>query len=97
MNQFKIFNFILEFLIKILKFYQIVSPSGKESDCFLQAIDEDSYEVQFILHEVGIHYLHVKLDDIHVQGSPYKICVDDDQPSVQLSGDGLRRCRVGMC
>jgi len=48
--------------------------------------------------EEGTHYLHAKLDGVHIPGSPFKIKVGGDRRadgSVRVLGSGLERVSVG--
>ena len=52
--------------------------------------------------EAGVHYLHARLDGVHVPGSPFKIKVGGDSHRrrtdghVRVSGRGLERIHVGQ-
>ena len=58
--------------------------------------------MRFVPKEAGLHFLHAKLDGVHVPGSPFKIKVGGDSPrrridgQVRLSGRGLERVHVGQ-
>ncbi|CAG0910579.1 unnamed protein product, partial [Cyprideis torosa] len=69
-----------------------VSPSGVEDDCFVAPIDDDAYSIRFLPKENGIHFIHVKLNGIHVPQSPFKIQVGEDMAdpaAVVAEGKGL--------
>lgn len=77
---------------------KMVSPSGLEEDCYISQVGQDEYSVRFVPREEGTHYLHAKLDGVHVPGSPFKIKVGSDRRpggSVRVLGQGLDRVRVG--
>ncbi|XP_076645907.1 filamin A protein cher isoform X2 [Halictus rubicundus] len=77
---------------------KIVSPSGTEDDCFIQAIDGDTYSVRFLAHENGIHNIHVKFNGVHIAGSPFPVKVgkvDADPAAVHAYGNGLKDIKTG--
>ena len=52
----------------------------------------DQYTVNFVPRESGLHYVHVKLNGVHVSASPYPVEVgrlDADASQVRAYGDGL--------
>jgi len=58
----------------------------------------DRYTVNFVPRESGLHYVHVKLNGIHVPGSPYAVQVgrvDADVSQVRAYGDGLYKGFTG--
>ncbi|XP_031833926.1 filamin A protein cher isoform X6 [Nomia melanderi] len=78
---------------------KIVSPSGTEDDCFIQAIDTDTYSVRFMAHENGIHNIHVKFNGVHIAGSPFPVKVgkvDADPAAVHAFGNGLKDIKTGQ-
>ncbi|XP_076379059.1 filamin A protein cher isoform X3 [Megalopta genalis] len=78
---------------------KIVSPSGTEDDCFIQAIDGDTYSVRFMAHENGIHNIHVKFNGVHITGSPFPVKVgkvDADPAAVHAYGNGLKDIKTGQ-
>ncbi|XP_076669355.1 filamin-A-like isoform X2 [Andrena cerasifolii] len=78
---------------------KIVSPSGVEDDCFIQAIDSDTYSVRFLARENGIHSIHIKLNGVHITGSPYRIKigkVDADPAALHAYGNGLKEIKTGQ-
>ncbi|XP_078037186.1 filamin A protein cher isoform X4 [Augochlora pura] len=78
---------------------KIVSPSGTEDDCFIQAIDGDTYSVRFLAHENGIHNIHVKFNGVHITGSPFPVKVgkvDADPAAVHAYGNGLKDIKTGQ-
>ena len=59
----------------------------------------DRYAVNFVPRESGLHYVHVKLNGVHVPGSPYPVQVgrvDADASQVRAYGDGLYKGFTGM-
>ncbi len=61
--------------------------------------------MRFVPKEAGLHFLHAKLDGVHVPGSPFKIKVGGEAAAgarrridghVRLSGRGLERIHVGQ-
>ena len=60
--------------------------------------------MRFVPKEAGLHFLHAKLDGVHVPGSPFKIKVGGEAAGarrridghVRLSGRGLERIHVGQ-
>jgi filamin len=78
---------------------KVVAPSNTEDDCFIQLIDQDQYSVRFYPRENGIHSIHVKLNGVHIPGSPYRIRVgkdDADPAAVHAFGPGLRDVKSGQ-
>lgn len=76
-----------------------MSPSGTEDDCFIQAIDTDTYSVRFMAHENGIHNIHVKFNGVHIAGSPFPVKVgkvDADPAAVHAFGNGLKNIKTGQ-
>merc|ERR1740128_165602 len=77
---------------------KVVSPSGHEDDCFAQYLDEDTYSVRFLPKENGIHQLHVKWNNVHVPGSPFRLKIgkqDADPAAVHAHGKGLEKGHTG--
>ena len=77
---------------------KMVSPTGREDDCFMSQVGPDEYSVRFVPKEEGYHYLHAKLNGVHVPGSPFKIKVGGEgkkDGSVRVFGQGLERVKVG--
>jgi len=76
---------------------KMVSPSGREDDCFMSQVGPDEYSVRFVPKEEGHHYLHAKLNGVHVPGSPFKIKVGGDgkkDGAVKVYGQGLDRVKT---
>merc|ERR1711892_99398 len=77
---------------------KMVSPSGREDDCFMSQVGPDEYSVRFVPKEEGHHYLHAKLNGVHVPGSPFKIKVGGGgkkDGAVKVFGQGLDRVKTG--
>lgn len=77
---------------------KMVSPSGREDDCFMSQVGPDEYSVRFVPKEEGHHYLHAKLNGVHIPGSPFKIKVGGDgtkDGAVRVFGQGLDRIKTG--
>jgi len=77
---------------------KMVSPTGREDDCFMSQVGPDEYSVRFVPKEEGYHYLHAKLNGVHVPGSPFKIKVGGDGKKdglVRVFGQGLERVKAG--
>ncbi|KAK0161840.1 hypothetical protein PV327_008250 [Microctonus hyperodae] len=78
---------------------KIVSPSGIEDDCFIQAIDSEEYSVRFMPRENGIHNIHLKFNGVHINGSPYRVKVgkvDADPAAIHAYGNGLKEIKTGQ-
>merc|ERR550532_2043332 len=76
---------------------KMVSPTGREDDCFMSQVGPDEYSVRFVPKEEGHHYLHAKLNGVHVPGSPFKIKVGGDgkkDGAVKVYGQGLDRVKT---
>lgn len=57
---------------------KLVAPSGREDDCFITPLGDGEHSVRFVPKEEGIHYLHAKLNGVHIPGSPFKVVVGND-------------------
>lgn len=56
------------------------------------------FAVRFIPRENGVHYVHVKLDNSHIRGSPFRVIVGDTVPDpglVTAKGEGLVKAETG--
>ena len=59
----------------------------------------DHFAVRFIPRENGVHYVHVRLNGLHMRGSPFRVLVgkvDADPGMVHAYGDGLTHGQTGM-
>ena len=66
---------------------------------------EGEHTVRFVPKEEGVHYLHARLNGIHIPGSPFKLEVQgnnnnnnnlsDDPSSVAVRGLGIDRGTTG--
>ena len=77
---------------------KMVSPTGREDDCFMSQVGPDEYSVRFVPKEEGYHHLHAKLNGVHVPGSPFKIKVGGEERkdgAVKVYGLGLDRVKTG--
>ncbi|KAG0726642.1 Filamin-A [Chionoecetes opilio] len=77
---------------------KFVAPSGAEEDCFTDLLDGDLYSVRFVPKEIGIHYVHIKFNGIHIPGSPFRLRIGKDEAdpaAVSVSGKGLESCVSG--
>ena len=77
---------------------KMVSPTGREDDCFMSQVGPDEYSVRFVPKEEGYHHLHAKLNGVHVPGSPFKIKVGGEERkdgAVKVYGQGLDRVKTG--
>jgi hypothetical protein len=81
---------------------KIVSPSGREDDCFITPLGDGEHTVRFVPVEEGVHNLHARLNGIHIPGSPFKLEVQgnnnnlsDDPSSVAVRGSGIERGTTG--
>ncbi|XP_052265611.1 filamin-A-like isoform X1 [Dreissena polymorpha] len=75
----------------------IRSPSGGHDDCFIQEMDTGVFGIRFIPKENGVHYVDVKLNDMHVPDSPFAVMVGSvaaDPAMVHAHGDGLETGNV---
>ncbi|XP_063851781.1 filamin-A-like isoform X2 [Scylla paramamosain] len=78
---------------------KFVAPSGAEEDCFTDLLDGDLYSVRFVPKEMGIHYVHIKFNGIHIPGSPFRLRIGKDEAdpaAVSVSGKGLESCVSGQ-
>ena len=68
---------------------KLVSPSGREDDCFITPLAHPGeHSVRFVPKEEGTHYLHAKLNGIHIPGSPFKLVVVDNLNNAGPRGAG---------
>ena len=82
---------------------KIITPSGREDDCFITPLGEGEHTVRFVPKEEGTHYLHARLNGIHIPGSPFKLEVQgnnnnnlsDDPSSVSVRGLGVTGGNTG--
>lgn len=78
---------------------KFVAPSGAEEDCFTDLLDGDLYSVRFVPKEMGIHYVHIKFNGIHIPGSPFRLRIGKDEAdpaAVSVAGKGLESCVSGQ-
>jgi len=68
------------------------TPSETEEDVFLTDVDDDRFAVRFLPKEIGVHYIHIKLNEAHIPGSPLPILIGKlgaDPALVFAKGPGL--------
>jgi len=62
-------------------------------------INLESYAVRFVPKEAGNHYVHIRLDGIHMKGSPFRLRVggkdESDPTAVTAAGNGLKGGETG--
>lgn len=78
--------------------FQVIAPSGKTDDCFIQNIDGDQYSIRFMPRENGVHNINVKFNGVHMPASPLRIKVgkdDADPAAVHCHGPGLGAVKTG--
>jgi len=79
---------------------KLVAPSGREDDCFITPLGgSDEHSVRFVPKEEGVHYLHAKLNGIHIPGSPFKLVVSNmnaGNDSVSVHGKGIEHGVTGQ-
>jgi filamin len=76
----------------------VETPGSTEDDVFVQELDQDTYALRFLPKENGVHYVHVKLNEAHIPGSPFPMLVGEmgaDPALVLASGDGLEKGTAG--
>jgi filamin len=74
------------------------TPSGEDQEVFMNDMDKDLYAIRFIPKENGVHYIHVKLNEAHIPGSPIPMLIGKlgaDPALVTCSGDGLSKGTSG--
>ena len=65
-------------------------PSGKQAQPEVVDNRDGTVTVRYQPTEAGLHEMHVKLNNAHVQGSPFKFFVDQiDSGNVTAFGPGL--------
>jgi len=61
-------------------------------------VEKGHYAVRFVPKENGTHQVHVRFNDQHIPGSPFKVLVggaEGDPGRVTVSGSGLSQGRTG--
>ncbi len=56
--------------------------------------------MRFVPKEMGIHYVHIKFNGIHIPGSPFRLRIGKDEAdpaAVSVAGKGLESCVSGEC
>lgn len=74
------------------------TPSASEEDVFVQDLDRELYSLRFVPKENGVYYIHVKLNEAHIPGSPFAMLVGKmaaDVALVTAKGDGLDKGTSG--
>lgn len=73
-------------------------PSGGTEDMFIQEIDNECNSCRFLPKENGVYYVHIKLDEAHIPGSPFPMLIGKlgaDPAMVLASGSGLEKGETG--
>jgi len=74
------------------------TPSGTQDDVFITEIDDDKNSLRFLPKENGVYYVHIKLNEAHIPGSPLPILIGKmgaDPALVFANGPGLEKGEVG--
>lgn len=74
------------------------TPSGAEDIIYCQELDSDMNAMRFTPKENGIYYVHIKLNEAHIPGSPFPMLVgkmSSDPALVMAKGDGLEKGESG--
>jgi filamin len=74
------------------------TPSGTQEDVFVTEVDDERYGLRFIPRENGVYYVHIKLNEAHIPGSPLPMLVGKlgaDPALVFARGDGLEKGESG--
>nr|XP_061814514.1 filamin-B-like isoform X1 [Nerophis lumbriciformis] len=78
---------------------EVTCPSGATQSAQLVAAGDDTYCVQFVPTEVGVHRVSVRYRGAHVPGSPFQFTVgplgEGGAAKVKAGGPGLERALVG--
>jgi filamin len=56
-------------------------------------MDDETYAVRFLPKENGIHFFHVRLNGVHIPGSPFRLKIGKDEAdpaAVNALGHGLK-------
>ena len=64
----------------------------------MQELEKDIYALRYIPKDNGIYYVHVKLNEAHIPGSPFPMLVGKmgaDPALVMAKGDGLTKGITG--
>jgi len=68
------------------------TPTGNEEDVFVQEMDRDLYALRCVPKDNGVYYIHIKLNEAHISGSPFPLLVGKlgaDPALVLSTGAGL--------
>jgi filamin len=74
------------------------TPSGTQEDVFITELDEDKNSLRFLPKENGVYYVHIKLNEAHIPGSPLPMLVGKlgaDPALVFANGAGLEKGESG--
>jgi len=74
------------------------TPSGTQEDVFITEIDEDKNSLRFLPKENGVYYVHIKLNEAHIPGSPLPMLIGKlgaDPALVFANGAGLEKGETG--
>lgn len=77
---------------------QVSTPMGTDEDVYVTEIDDDRYALRFLPKENGVYYVHIKLNEAHIPGSPLALLVGKlgaDPALVFARGDGLEKAESG--
>ena len=64
----------------------------------MDRFDDDTHSVRFMPRENGVHYIHIKFNNIHIPGSPFRLRIGKDEgdpAAVSASGKGLETATSG--
>ena len=97
MDKPALFNVNLNGVYGVLKGY-VDTPTGGRDDIIIQEIDNEMNSCRFLPHENGVYYVHVKLNDAHIPGSPFPLLIGKlgaDPALVVAKGPGLEKGEAG--
>ena len=61
-------------------------------------MDTELYALRFLPKENGVYYVHIKLNEAHIQGSPFPMLIGHKQVDPELcmaAGTGLEKGTTG--
>lgn len=76
----------------------VSTPIGTDEDVFISEIDDERQALRFMPRENGVYYVHIKLNDAHIPGSPLAMLIGKlgaDPALVFARGEGLETAVSG--
>lgn len=78
----------------------VTSPGGVTEDAAINEVEDGLYAVHFVPKELGVHTVSVRVQNMHIPGSPFSFTVgplrDGGAHRVHAGGPGLERGEQGQ-